>query len=1258
MKNNWTKRLMACILSLALVLLALPAGIGGAFKASASAPSTADPYASVDEDVMIAGQNLGILGNENRLTEWEWDANTKLYVNQFTGNGMIQIRIAGTPFKITQNAQDTQKRFLGTGISTIFDHSITKINDDAYMFIESDGSRRYLLSANNWKDSYGNTLAFIDGGYRITSEGRVLEFDRNGKIMRLEQSFDMQPYFSGIVPITVDFHYDAGGTLIEVATNFYGNIEFKPTKEGGPIDAKDIVFERMPAGFGETFMWYYSGIMSFGEIQNTDGTGFRVDLGHPFGQLYNPGSSASLGARYDADNRATSVERRPSTGGDYTTWEFAYGDLQTTVTDPDGAKTTYYFDKWGNPTDAPDPGPDPAPAPTVPASEEASGLNLGVNTPSNLLSGWDLGSVVHANVNAFTGNLVFETKLPDAFSLYYNSQSTQENEFGKYFASEANRVIEKISETVYVLTEFDGSRHYFYERTPGSGTLTDKSGAVLNISGADTYTITSGGSTRQTFRKSDGRSNDVTVNADGNMSAYKTNRFTYFPATSSRGPRVQKILKNSTDAASFGYSTQGNIATTIRADGTTLLLTYDSTGSVITGVQNIMDGSRLAFAYITDGDGVRRLSSIQQFDASGTKLDEVTLSYGTDSDGNSQTTVTKADGTETVTSYDVWGNPIGDPGPGPSVPASEQAMGLNLGVNNLANMLEGWNLGDIIHANANAFSGNLVFEAKIPNAFSLYYNSQSAQENEFGKYFASAANTVLEKIDDKVYVLTEFDGSRHYFYERTPGSLTDEHGAVLDVSGSEMYVITAGSSTRLTYRKSDGRPTNVIVGADGTMSSYDSNTFTYYAATDTRGPRVQKIQKNGVDAASFGYNQNGNLTTTIRADGVTLLLTYDSTGSVITGVQNIMDGSRLAFAYVTDADGVRRVSSIQQYDASGAKLDEVTLAYGKDADGNSQTTVTKADGTETVTSYDEWGNPVAEPEPSVPAEQVAQGLNLGALNSANLVKSWNLTDGVTASVNAYNGNIVLQTGIPGVFPLVFNAQGEQQTEFGRDFTSAGNRRIDKVSDDVYVMTESDGSLHYFTYDKSPGRLQDERGISLYVRETYYELQNGASYTARFDKTTGRESSNTYNPDGTIASYGGNITFTYYAATDTRGPRVQNLLQNGASKITFGYRTDGNISTIILANGATLLFTYDSTGSTITGVQNIMDGSRITFSYAKDANGLQRANKVEQFNGSGAKIDEVTLSYTQGDNGNWTTKMVKVLEAVEITYLFDAYGNQI
>ncbi|MFQ8600007.1 MAG: hypothetical protein ACLSAP_05045 [Oscillospiraceae bacterium] len=607
-----------------------------------------------------------------------------------------------------------------------------------------------------------------------------------------------------------------------------------------------------------------------------------------------------------------------------------------------------------------------------------------------------------------------------------------------------------------------------------------------------------------------------------------------------------------------------------------------------------------------------------------------------------------------VTSYDKWGNPVENQAPAltPTDHSVSERQRTNLGVNNAASMLEGWTLGDIIHANANAFSGNLVFEAKIPNAFSLYYNSQSEQENEFGKYFASEANKVLEKISSKVYVLTEFDGSRHYFYERSPGSLTDEHGAVLDVSGSEMYVISAGSSTRLTFRKSDGRSTNVIVGADGTMNSYNSNTFAYYAATDTRGPRVQKIQKNGVDAASFGYNQQGNLTTTIRADGITLLLTYDSTGSVITGIQNIMDSSRLTFAYVTGEDGVRRVSSIQQFDGSGAKLDEVTFAYGKDADGNSQTTVTKADGSETVTSYDEWGNPVAEPEPSVPAEQVAQGLNLGVMNSANLVRTWNLTDGVTAFVNAYNGNIVIHTGMTDSFSLLYNAQGAQQTEFGSGFSSVGNRRIDKISDDVYVMTEDDGSQHYFTSDRTPGTLRDERGITLYVRDTYYELEGGLAYRKSFDKITGRENSVTFNADGTMSEIGPNTSFTYYTATETRGPRVQNILDKNVSKLPLA-TIPRNISRSFGKRQHCCL--PMTAGSTITGIKTSWMGPASRLVIQRMRAGCSAPARSSSSTAP-ALVDEIALSYAQIPTAAGNT--LQNLWSRRQPSNFDAYGNQI
>ena len=342
MENNWTKRLLACILSLALVLLALPAGIGGAFQASASAPSTTDPYASVDEATMIAGQNLGILGNENRLMEWEYDQNTKMYVNKFTGNVVMQFQIAGTPFAITHNSQDTQKRFFGTGMSSVFDHSITKINDDAYIFTESDGSRRYFLSQNNWEDSYGNKLSITQNGYTVTGEHRVLEFSNDGKLVKLDQIFQMEKPTPQSVTISAHLRYDPAGILTDISTDAkYGNIHFTPTKEGDIIDAKDIKFDNMLYGYDNTFSWYYSGIMAFGDIRNTDGTGVCVVLMHPLGELYEPNSGIRLSPRYSEDyTHCVAVEQTTATTVmNPNIWEFAYGNHQTTVTGSTWAST-------------------------------------------------------------------------------------------------------------------------------------------------------------------------------------------------------------------------------------------------------------------------------------------------------------------------------------------------------------------------------------------------------------------------------------------------------------------------------------------------------------------------------------------------------------------------------------------------------------------------------------------------------------------------------------------------------------------------------------------------------------------------------------------------------------------------------------------------------------------------------------------------------------------------------------------------------
>ncbi|MFQ8600011.1 MAG: hypothetical protein ACLSAP_05065 [Oscillospiraceae bacterium] len=91
----------------------------------------------------------------------------------------------------------------------------------------------------------------------------------------------------------------------------------------------------------------------------------------------------------------------------------------------------------------------------------------------------------------------------------------------------------------------------------------------------------------------------------------------------------------------------------------------------------------------------------------------------------------------------------------------------------------------------------------------------------------------------------------------------------------------------------------------------------------------------------------------ILSDGSSILFTYDSTGSLLTGIQNISDGSRLQFAYTTDENGLPRVNSIQQFDASGNKTNEVRISYG-----NRQTVLINMQGVQHVYNFNEYGDTI------------------------------------------------------------------------------------------------------------------------------------------------------------------------------------------------------------------------------------------------------------------------------------------------------------
>lgn len=454
--------------------------------------------------------------------------------------------------------------------------------------------------------------------------------------------------------------YDESGVLTEAQTTEFGTIHFTPTKDGDSIDAKDIGFERMPEGYENTFVWYYSGIMDYGDIRNTDGTFVLTSRSEGLGRLHNERVSPTVEITpefpYGAPRIPVSVLHRDRDANLDATWTFAYGDHATTITNPDGSQTVKYFDIWGKPIDA----PEPDTKPSVPIEQIAQGKNLAYNRDS-ANSYWKLGTLKgEVYVNLYNGNLFFNSNQLETGYLSYNSQSTQASDFGNRFSYKGSDQIEKISDSVYVLTGGDGQRHYFtYDYTPG--VLMDDRGYTLTVI-ETTYSVRENLYTVETYAKDTGRKTSVVLNEDGTTASYEfwnsPYTLSYYPQTDGRDPRVQSVSENGVSKATFGYNAQGNLTAMILSDGSSILFTYDSTGSLLTGIQNISDGSRLQFAYTTDESGLPRANSIQQFDASGNKTNEVRISYGKNVDGKRQTILINMQSVQTVHNFNEYGDAI------------------------------------------------------------------------------------------------------------------------------------------------------------------------------------------------------------------------------------------------------------------------------------------------------------------------------------------------------------------------------------------------------------------------------------------------------------------------------------------------------------------------------------------------------------------------------------------------------------------------
>ena len=258
----------------------------------------------------------------------------------------------------------------------------------------------------------------------------------------------------------------------------------------------------------------------------------------------------------------------------------------------------------------------------------------------------------------------------------------------------------------------------------------------------------------------------------------------------------------------------------------------------------------------------------------------------------------------------------------------------------------------------NRYNGNLVFIHEdegtsgilMPVSVSHVYNlSDCDTKSRFGKGFRLSLMQELKASgnSDYPYVLTDTDGTNHYFYKDTSDSnkLKDEDGLGL--------VITQTSSSEYdSYRiMKDKDEVQYIFGQDGYLRQikdtygnamkcqYGPNSAGNYIqyAEDPTGARVvfnynsDLTKLIGITAnkrsTSFAYDAAGHLTKITYPDGKSSTFGYD--GDQLIWAQN-PDKKRITYGYRTDC-GVQRIAKIGEgyTDTSGTfhKGTEIEVTY-------------------------------------------------------------------------------------------------------------------------------------------------------------------------------------------------------------------------------------------------------------------------------------------------------------------------------------------
>jgi RHS repeat-associated protein len=495
-----------------------------------------------------------------------------------------------------------------------------------------------------------------------------------------------------------------------------------------------------------------------------------------------------------------------------------------------------------------------------------------------------------------------------------------------------------------------------------------------------------------------------------------------------------------------------------------------------------------------------------------------------------------------------------------------------------------------------------------------------------------------------------------------------------------------GKARSITYPQTDdAEKTTIFTEKDGGVWSYSYDTQKGYllAKTDPQG-----------GTTSFGYDSNGNRTSTTNPDGTATSSTYDSAGNITSFTDAL--GKTTAYSYnkfgqVTASTDPQGGTTAYAYDAMGnmTTLTDptgATINYEYDARGNVSKT-TNLLGQATSLTYDEKGNlaTVTDPNGAITGYSYDTAGNLisiadprGAVTQFEydrrdrVIKVIAPNGSATFSIYDLNGNKLTNIDANGnATKYEYNSQNQllkttdalgyvtRYSYGGTGCSSCGGGGNGKLTS----LTDANNNVTAYEYNQL-GRLARE--IGPHGNTTSYTYDSRGNLTSKTD-ANGNTISYSYDANGNLLKKNypdsGEETFTYdakgniltavnkyigYTFTYDAAGRMLSSTDSNGKAVTYAYDIIGNKIQTTYPEGSVVSYSYDLAGR----LAKITNGGGSTYSYTYDI--LGRRTKLAYPSGA-------NVNYTYDSTGRLTSLNHMTFNGKTIagfSYGLDKVGNRL